>query len=136
MFLSGSTFSRSVSSSVPSDDDSAPGIKKRVGSPSSSLQNIPEEDKTDCASSQRKNKTSGNQPGKSREDILFRRQSSFDRDTFDSEDTTVTLTSLERAEPSAHAPEKENVINERDIDVEVEIKSPTKLSMFRREKKL
>ncbi|XP_045191556.2 short transient receptor potential channel 7-like isoform X1 [Mercenaria mercenaria] len=125
----GSTLSRSVSSSVYSDDDTGMVSKKR--SPTSSLKDIPEEDKSDTAAGDSKKPTKTNLFDKIREDI-FRRQSSFDRDTFDSEDTTITQTSTDHA----HASEKKNVISDRDINVEVEIKSPSKLGMFRGGKKL
>jgi hypothetical protein len=110
------------------------GMKKRLGSPTSSLQNIPEENKMAGVSSRSKNKINVNQSVKSRDDIVFKRQSSFDRETFDSEDSTVTLTSLERADTNVQ--ENDNVISDRDIDVEVEVKSPTPFGVFRRENKL
>ncbi|XP_060593338.1 short transient receptor potential channel 7-like isoform X2 [Ruditapes philippinarum] len=129
---SGSTFSQSIS--VHSEDDNMQGMKKRLGSPTSSLQNIPEENKMAGVSSRSKNKINVNQSVKSRDDIVFKRQSSFDRETFDSEDSTVTLTSLERADTNVQ--ENDNVISDRDIDVEVEVKSPTPFGVFRRENKL
>lgn len=114
-----------------SDDEIVSGTRKR--SPTSSLQDIPEEDKTDCVTAENSDKTTKKPTEKTREDT-FRRQSSFDRRTFDSEDT-VSQTSRDRDDASGSA-SKKDAIQERDIHVNVEIKSPNKPSMPRRERKL
>lgn len=120
--MSGFESCQSASIGIAHDEDDACKLRKR--SPTPSLHDIPEEDKMDSASFEGSDKPKSNKSDihVSRQDSLF----SFENvllNSGDRGDSSVTHASEEHALSNTNASQTEEVIRERDINVEVEIKS-------------